>query len=312
MNAGPASPLSDVRPRLGLGTAGFKPDRRDASLAVLDEWAALGGTLIDTAAVYGGGESERVVGEWLRGSGAGREVVLLTKGAHPDMDTWEGRLDPASIAADLAQSLERLGVDSVDIYLVHRDDAAVPVGEIIDALNEHVAAGTVRSIGASNWTPSRVDEANAYAAEHGLTGFTLLSNYFGLAHPAAILWPGTLSSTGQEERAWHARTRMPLLAWSSQSQGWFSDDLDLPALGADYASVYDTPLNRARRERAFELARERDVSAAQIALAWVLNQPIAPYALVGARTPEGLRAAWAASEILLADRELAWLETGGS
>lgn len=303
-------PLDGLSPRLGLGTLGFKPRQRDAAKAVLDEWVSLGGRLIDTAPVYGAGESERVLGEWLRSTGAGADILLLTKGGHPGPDL-KSRLDPASISFDVAESLERLGTDAVDIYLLHRDDIRIPVGEMIDALNEHLSAGVLRSIGASNWTPSRVDEANAYAESRGLTGFTAVSNYFGLVSMMRPLWPGTLSSTDLASRAWHLRTGMPLIAWSAQSQGYFAEDFDPAGNGADAASTYDSPQNHERRRRAFELARARGCPAAHIALAWVLNQPIAPIALIGARTQERLRAAWAASAITLTPKELSWLEVGG-
>jgi aryl-alcohol dehydrogenase-like predicted oxidoreductase len=309
-HAGHAFPLQDLSPRLGLGTLGFKRADPDAATAVLDQWVTLGGRLIDTAAVYGAGESELVIGEWLRSRGARGDVILLTKGGHPDANS-RSRLDPDSISADLTASLQRLGVDTVDIYLLHRDDSAIPVGEMIDALSEHVRAGLVRSIGVSNWTPSRVDEANAYAAAHGLTALDAVSNYFGLATRMRSLWLGTLSSTGRAARAWHARTGMPLIAWSTQSQGWFSDGFDPKGRGADAFYTYDSPQNVERRARAFELAERRGCSAAQLALAWVLNQPIAPIALVGARTPEELRTTWAASQIALTAEELSWLEVGG-
>lgn len=267
-------PLDRISPRLGLGTAAFRLGRRRAALAILDEWAVLGGSLIDTAAVYGGGESERVIGEWLRAAGSRREVVLITKGGHPDAE-WRSRLDPASITADLHASLEHLGVDDVDIYMVHRDDAGVPVAEMIDGLNEHVALGTVRSLGASNWTPSRVDEANAYAAARGLAGFVVVSNYFGLARPSRPILPGTISATGHAVRRWHAQTGIPLVAWSAQSQGYFADDFDPSAVGTEVVATYDSAANRQRRQRAIDLARRLGRSAAQIALAWVLDQPIA-------------------------------------
>lgn len=301
--------LDGVSPRLGLGTAAFRPGRRDAALHILDDWAALGGRLIDTAAVYGGGESERAIGEWLRASGHRRDVVLVTKGAHPDPE-WQSRLDPVSIAADLAQSLDRLGTDVVDIYMVHRDDTAVPVSELMDALHEHVARGAVRSLGASNWTPERVDEANAYAAAYGRPGFEIVSNYFGLAEHVRRFLPGAISATSGPMRTWHAETGMPLLAWSAQSNGYFADDFDLAAVGRDVAETYESADNRARRERARELARRRGSSATQIALAWVLDQPFAPYALVGARSAAALRDAWAASDLALSAQELSWLETG--
>lgn len=308
--SGEAGPLNGVSPRLGLGTAGFKPGRRERAFAVLDAWAELGGRLIDTAAVYAGGESERVIGEWLRSAGTRDGVVLLTKGGHPDIPSWRSRLDPQSIAADLAQSLDRLGVEAVDLYLLHRDDLAVPVAEIIEALNVHLAAGRVRSIGASNWSPARVDEANAYATRRGLSGFAVVSNYFGLARPVRTFWPGTLDGSGQDFRAWHTRTGLPLVAWSAQSGGYFADDFDLSAKGTEPVETFDGPINRERRARAVELAASRGLRASQVALAWVLNQPIAPYALVGTRTPEHLREAWQASKVVLTAAELAWLEAG--
>ena len=309
-SAGPAVPLKSLSPRLGLGSLAFTLADPGAAHAVLDQWMTLGGKLLDTAAVYGAGEAESVIGGWLRASGARRDVILLTKGGHPDAE-FRSRLDPGSIAADLAASLERLGVDTVDVYLLHRDDQSIPVGELIDALNEHVAAGRIRSIGASNWTPGRVDAANEYAAARGLAGFESVSNYFGLATRIRSLWPGTLSSTGRDARAWHARTGMPLIAWSAQSQGWFGDSFDPAGRGKDAFYTYDSPQNVSRRERAFELAKRRGCSAAQLALAWVLNQPIEPIALVGARTPGELPTTVAAAQIVLTPDELSWLEIGG-
>jgi aryl-alcohol dehydrogenase-like predicted oxidoreductase len=104
---------------------------------------------------------------------------------------------------------------------------------------------------------------------------------------------------------------MPLIAWSAQSNGYFADDFDLAAVPAMVSETYESAVNRARRERARELARRRGLSAPQIALAWVLDQPFAPYALVGARTPAALREAWAAaSDMALTAEELSWLETG--
>jgi aryl-alcohol dehydrogenase-like predicted oxidoreductase len=303
-------PLAGLSPRLGLGTQAFAPERRAASLAVLDAWRSLGGRLVDTAHVYNAGASERLVGEWLRSTGARAETLILTKGGHPDAD-WHSRLDPASIASDVADSLQRLGIDTIDIYLLHRDDPTIPVGEIMDTLNEYVRAGSLRSIGASNWTPARVDQANAYAAARGLAGFSCISNYLGLATRIHEIWPGTLTATDRASRDWLTGNGMPLISWSAQSMGYFADDFDAEGNGKDSAYTFDSAQNRERRRRAFELAAKRDCSAAQIALAWVLNQPMTVIALVGARLPDHLRAALAAAQMTLTPDELAWLEVGG-
>lgn len=305
-------PLDRIQPRLGLGTVAFLPERAAAATAVLDAWVALGGRLIDTAARYGYGESERIIGNWLRANGGRDELILLTKGGHPD-PAWNSRLDRASVGTDLSASLELLGVDRVDIYMVHRDDPGLPVAEIVDLLNEHVAAGTITWLGASNWMPARVDQANAYAADRGLAGFAVVSNYLGLAEPTRPFMPGCVSANEPALRAWHERTGIPLVAWSPQGQGYFADDYDPARADPDAVATYDSPANRERRERAVQLARRRGRSAAQVALAWVLSQPFAPYAVVGVRTPEHLHAAWAtATDLTLTAEELAWLERGGA
>ena len=106
--------------------------------------------MIDTAHVYEGGDAERLLGQWFRDRPGVRErVVLVTKGAHPDGDRV--RVTPADIASDLSDSIERLG-GPVDLYLLHRDDPAVDVGELVDALDAHRRAGDIGAFGVSNWT----------------------------------------------------------------------------------------------------------------------------------------------------------------
>jgi aryl-alcohol dehydrogenase-like predicted oxidoreductase len=134
--------------RLALGTIGFSPATRDRDFAVLDAWVEAGGTAIDTAHVYEDGDAERLIGLWLSERPGVRErLVIETKGAHPDGD--RKRVTPADIASDLSESIERLG-GPVDLYLLHRDDPAVAVGELIDALDAHRRAGEIRAYGVSN------------------------------------------------------------------------------------------------------------------------------------------------------------------
>ena len=164
-------PLELPLSRLALGTLGFSPATRDRDYAVLDAWVEAGGTVIDTAHVYEGGDAERLLGQWFRDRpGVREQVVLVTKGAHPDGDRV--RVTPADIASDLSDSIERLG-GPVDLYLLHRDDPAVDVGELVDALDAHRRAGDIGAFGVSNWTLARIDEANAYAAARGVGGHQL-------------------------------------------------------------------------------------------------------------------------------------------
>ncbi len=286
-------PLGRPVSRLVLGTILVAED-------VLDEWVRLGGNIIDTARVYGDGASEEAVGAWLADRPAVRdELVLLTKGAHPDGDVR--RVTPADIAADLDASTAALG-RRIDIYLLHRDDPELPVGPIIECLNEHRAAGRLRAFGASNWTCARIDEANAYAAAHGLEGFTCNSPQLSLARQNEEHWPGTMAAT-DDVRAWHERTQMPLFAWSAQARGFFAGHDSESAM-----RVYDNADNRERRRRAEELAGRLGCTANQVALAWVLAQPFPVYAVIGPRTVEQLREAVGALDVSLTEDELLRLD----
>jgi aryl-alcohol dehydrogenase-like predicted oxidoreductase len=267
---------------------------------VLDEWVRLGGNILDSARVYGDGASEEALGAWFATRPEARdELVVLTKGAHPEGDVR--RVTPADIAADLDASISALG-RPVDIYLLHRDDPALPVGPMIECLNEHRAAGRLRAFGTSNWTCARIDEANEFAAAHGLEGFTCNSPQLSLARQNEEHWPGTMAATA-DVRGWHERTQMPLFAWSAQARGFFA--------GHDSESavrVYDNEGNRERRQRAASVADRLGCTTNQVALAWVLAQPYPVYAVVGPRTVEQLREAVGALEVSLTKDEVRWLD----
>ena len=114
------------------------------------------------------------------------------KGAHHDHNG--PRVTKEAIRRDLLTSLERLRTDYVELYALHRDDPSVPVGEIIEALNEHIEAGRIGAIGGSNWTWQRPHAANDYAASHGLTGFTFSSPNLSLAKANEPFWEGCVSA----------------------------------------------------------------------------------------------------------------------
>jgi 1-deoxyxylulose-5-phosphate synthase len=287
-------PLDRPVSRLVLGTLLVDED-------VLDEWVRLGGNSIDTARVYDDGGAERALGAWLaRRPEVKDELVLISKGAHPA--GTRRRVTRDDIADDLHASLEALG-RPIDVYMLHRDDTSLPVGPIVEALNEQLRAGHIRSLGASNWTCERIDEANAYAAANGLEGFTCNSPHLSLAIQNEEHWDDTRSARDPDTFAWHERTQMPLFAWSAQARGFFagheSESVD---------RVYDNADNRERRARAETLARRLGATANQVALAWVLAQPFPVYAVVGARTVEQLREAVGALSLELGEDDLRRLD----
>lgn len=168
---------------IGLGTvdAGLRWDGADAD-RIFDAYLDLGGNLIDSARVYSDwvkpeiARSERVVGDWLERSGKRNQVVLITKGGHPDMtvetpDLHKSRMTKADMVSDLNSSLKTLRTDYVDLYFYHRDDENQTVEELIDVMEGFVKEGKIRYYGCSNWSEKRMREADVYCKAKGYRGF---------------------------------------------------------------------------------------------------------------------------------------------
>jgi aryl-alcohol dehydrogenase-like predicted oxidoreductase len=287
------------------------------SFVLLDQTYELGCNTIDTAHVYSKGNSERIIGRWVQERGLRDQIVIITKGAAHSED--RRRTNPFDIASDLHDSLARLKTDYIDLYLLHRDDPDVSVEPIIDVLNEHLRSGRIHAFGASNWSHERMEAANAYALANGLEPFVASSPQFSLADSLAEPWPLCLSisgSAGVAAREWYAQTQMPLLVWSPLASGFFSgrfrrDNLHLFGEREwDEVAVrtYANEPNFQRLDRAGILGAEKELSAAQVALAYVMNQPMNIFAVVGPHSAEKFRANIEASEIQLTSQERDWLD----
>jgi aryl-alcohol dehydrogenase-like predicted oxidoreductase len=290
--------------RLVMGAMPLSTRDMRSSCELLDAYIALGGNAIDTAYEYGE-ERERAVGQWMRQRGNRSQMVVIGKGAHHD--EYGPRINPEAIAADLMGSLERLETDYLDLFLLHRDDPTVAAGEIVEWLNEHHRAGRIRAFGGSNWTTARLQEANDYARAHGLVPFAAGSPNFSLAVMLEPPWKDCLSAS-VEGKEWYQEHQFPLLAWSSQAQGFFTDRTtpdthsDEPMVRSWYSAE-----NFARKVRAEELGRRKGVSATAIAVAYVLFQPFPTFALVGPQTADELQSSAQALKVTLTPDELRWL-----
>ena len=299
---------------MGLGTTSkiFTPVGDDRVAELIAAYLAAGGNCIDTAHIYGSGESEKALGRWLEESRRREEILLITKGCHPHVDEagqfGPPRVTPEAIQSDLTESLERLGTDHVDLYLLHRDDETVPPGPLLETLNEENASGRIKAFGASNWTVERLDDANQYAAEHGLAGFAASSPGLSLPRPVAMQFPGTLFAD-DDTRRWHAETRLPVLAWTSLAAGFASghfrpDDEDVD----ESTRAFFSEDNFERMRRAEEVAEAHDASALQVALAFVLSQDFPVVALVGPSRVENLDGTLGALEVELTADEMRYLD----
>lgn len=316
MSYGRLPGLEKPVPRLVQGTVMVSSADEADSHRLLDEVYELGGTAFDTAHVYGQGDNERTFGRWVRSRGIRDQVVVIAKGAHHNED--RRRVTPFDITADLHDSLARFGFEYVDLYVLHRDDPSVPVGPIVEVLNEHRKAGLVRAFGGSNWSHGRVAEANRYAEEHGLVPFAVSSPNFSLAEQVREPWEGCVSiggPSGRNARAWYSEHDIPLLTWSSLAGGFFSgrfrrDNLETFTSYLDRLCVtsYGYEENFGRLDRAEQMARDKGVSLPQLALAYVLSQSLDIYALVGCQSGAEFSANMAAFELRLGEEERAWLE----
>lgn len=137
MNYGRVPGVDKPVARVVQGALMIRSEVEEESSTLLDEVFEQGGTTFDTAHQYGGGDSERTFGRWVRERDVRDEVVVIGKGAHHNAD--RKRITPFDITADLFDSLARFGFDHVDLYLLHRDDPSVPVGPIVEVLNEHLS-----------------------------------------------------------------------------------------------------------------------------------------------------------------------------
>lgn len=289
----------------------------EENFAILDASRAAGIDAFDTAQVYGAGRCDAILGRWMEARGNREEVVILAKGCHHN--DARKRVTPFDMAADIHDSLARLRTGYIDLWMFHRDDPAVPVGPLVEAANEHLAAGRIRAYGGSNWSPARLQEANEYAAAHGLAGFAASSPNFSLAEQLESPWGDdclTISGPAHEaDRRWYAEHAMPVFAWSSLARGFLSGRLTRDNLEEQRGRIeehvircYVSEDNWRRQERAAELAAAKGLSLPQIALAYVLSQPFESYALVASCTGEEARANAAAVECRLTPEEIAWLE----
>lgn len=282
---------------------------------LLDSAFELGINAFDTARCYG--DAEKSLGMWLTARNNRDKVVLQAKGAINGF-MWRSRIKESCIRSDLKKSLENMHTDYADIYLLHRDDPRVPVGTIIEILNALKSEGKVRAFGGSNWRCERIEQANEYAYAHNLTPMTVSSPNFCLAEQIKDPWGGGLVTvTGAKnahEREFYKRTGMALTAYSCLGNGLFSgrfsgNDYNAAKkalnLQARIAFLCFTNLQRLRR--AETLAREKNVTSAQIAMAWLTTRGMNVFPIAGISNAAHAESCVAAFDVSLTEKESDWL-----
>lgn len=304
---------------LGTNRFGSELDAR-ASFALLDAFLAAGGNFIDTARIYADwipsaprSASEKTIGAWLTAGRRRGHVILATKGGHPDLAAMHRpRLARRDLEQDVNASLRDLQTDVIDLFWLHRDDPARPVGDILESLNGLQRAGKIRYFGCSNWRAPRLREAQAYAQAHGLAGLAANQPQWSLATPnrAGLSDPDRLVVFDAGAYAYHRSAGLAVVPWSAQGQGYF-DKLDrLGAAGLAEADrrKYHSPANEALYPKVKALAERHRTTVGAIALGYLLAQPFPVYPVIGPRTPEQLQSSLAALSVALTGDDLAGLE----
>ena len=283
---------------------------RDASFAILDRFAERGGGMIDTADVYSawvpghrGGESESMIGAWLKARGARDKILIATK-----VGMMPGGLKPDRIRDAAQGSLDRLATDTIDLYFAHKDDPDVPLDEVLGAFAELVDAGMVRAIGASNYSADRLAEALRVSDANGLPRYTVVQPELNLLDRGQ--YEGALQKLCIAEG-------LGVVTYFSLASGYLSgkyrnsDDLGKSPRGARAGRYLEGkgPMVLTAMEA---IAAETGATLSQIALAWVAAQPGVTAPIASATTVEQLDDIMGSLDLALTVTQRAALTAAGA
>lgn len=294
---------------LGAMFMGTRTDRA-VSFTLLDRYAEAGGSFIDTANIYAawvpgfrGGESETLLGEWMRERGNRSRLFLATKVGFGYPGVERG-LRSAQIEEECEKSLKRLGIETIDLYYAHVDDRRIPQEESLEAFHRLVRAGKVRFIGASNFLAWRLAEAAALARLESWEGYCCIQqrHTFLRPRPGASFDPQIAAN--EDLLDFCGEREMTLLAYSPLLGGAYTRaDRPLP-------EEYRHPESDARLSRLAKIARDFSVTLNQVVLAWMMRStpPVIP--VMAASTPQQLEENLGALAVELTPEQIVYLETG--
>lgn len=310
----PGSTLRVSRICLGTAALGSIVDQAESE-AMLDMFVEQGGTFIDTAHVYADwipGErsrSEKTLGRWLRTSPLASRVIVATKGGHPTPpSSLVPRLARQDVWDDLLSSLDNLGLQTIDLYWLHRDDPTRPVEEIMETLHAMIASGHVRYIGCSNWRPERLRAAQAYASAHDLPTFVASQVLWSLAvgNPGVVAPDHAVMDDAAF--AYYRNAGMAVLGYTSQARGLFSKAAQgIEHLPDDLQRDFINAQTLARLERARTLAHQMQTTMTAINLAYLSSQPFVSIPVIGCRTIDQLQDSLRDADRTLSPDTLAYL-----
>ncbi|KZC21051.1 MULTISPECIES: aldo/keto reductase [Rhodanobacter] len=302
------SPLSIAPLAFGGNVFGWSVDAK-RSFELLDAFVDAGGNLIDTADVYSawvpgnrGGESETILGKWLKQSGKRAQVVISTKVAKW---TEQPGLSPVNLQQAVDGSLRRLQVDCIDLYQAHQDDASVPMEDTLGAFARLIEAGKVRAIGASNFGAARFADALAVSKRHGLPRYESLQPEYNLVRRAGY---------EQELEPLIRRENIGVISYYALASGFLSGkyrsaaDLAKSSARGGAVKKYLNPRGLQVLAALDAVAAAHGATPAQAALAWLIARPGLTAPIVSATRVEQLHELLGATSLQLSDDEIAQVD----
>ena len=298
---------------LGGNVFGWTADKK-ASFAALDRFAAAGMTAIDTADVYSawapgnhGGESEAIIGQWMKARGNRSRIIVVTKVGSPMGKGKEG-LSARYIEEAVEASLKRLGTDVIDLYLSHWPDMATPIEETLGAYQRLIEKGKIRWCGASNLTADLLKAALAAAKAKGLPRYEVLQPEYNLADRQGF-------ESGLAELC--AREEIGVITYFSLAKGFLSGkyrgEKDLAGSArADGVKAYLNPRGFRILDALDSVAAARKANPAEVALAWVMARPGVTAPIASATSVEQVESLIRATELKLTPADMAALEAASA
>jgi len=312
---GLARPVSKVIMGSAGGTPGFRYDQRDLFDEILDIYFEAGGNMIDTATIYGtDNASEVLVADWIHKRKVRDKVYITNKCCSPfkkrdyTMDESRSRVHPELISEDLIRSLDRMGFDHFDCYLIHRDNISVPVEDLMDRLEYHREQGKITSYGVSNWSTGRIREAIDYCAKTRYQGLSLNEPSYSLATVAEPRWPGTVYISDEDARMF-TDMGLPVFSFSPLGAGYFAGNFfnEDAVVNEGIRKAYFTDINEEKYRRATQIASGHETDVPAVALSYITCQDLLLAPIIGPKTPDECRACLKAVTLRLTPQEIEYL-----
>jgi aryl-alcohol dehydrogenase-like predicted oxidoreductase len=299
---------------LCLGTMKFgTANDRATSYAMLDQYTGAGGTFLDTANGYAhwlteaatGGDSERLLGEWMRERGNRDQLFVASKVGFDYPDAVRG-LRAHQIEEECNKSLKRMGIETIDLYYAHKDDPNTPLEETLAAFDKLVQVGKVRFIGASNYFAWRLEEAHWTSQTNGWAEYCCLQQRYSYLRPGPRMTLGNHVLATEDIFDFAQRRNITVLAFSAMLGGsFFRSDRVL-------REEYIGPDSDARLTTLNEVAQETAATPSQVVLAWMLHSTPAVLPLISASTAPVMADNLGALDVILTAEQMQRLNTAGA